>query len=191
MTDNVHDGFDNIYDIDELDRVTRAHQGTISSGSISSATQDQRWTLDHLGNWEENRLDPDGDGAFTGTDELDEDRSHNDVNEISARDIDGDSTDDYTLVYDAVGQLTDDGEEYKYEWDAFGRMRKILDRSDDSLVEELKYNGLGFMIGEHYDADEDSDVDSIDPWYWHAYDCLLYTSPSPRDATLSRMPSSA
>ena len=24
-----------------------------------------------------------------------------------------------------------------------------------------------------------------------AYDCLLYTSPSPRDATLSRMPSSA
>ena len=25
----------------------------------------------------------------------------------------------------------------------------------------------------------------------HAYVCLLYTSPSPRDATLSRMPSSA
>ena len=25
----------------------------------------------------------------------------------------------------------------------------------------------------------------------HSYDCLLYTSPSPRDATLSRMPSSA
>ena len=30
--------------------------------------------------------------------------------------------------------------------------------------------------------------------YFHSdyyYDCLLYTSPSPRDATLSRMPSSA
>ena len=25
----------------------------------------------------------------------------------------------------------------------------------------------------------------------HVYNCLLYTSPSPRDATLSRMPSSA
>ena len=25
----------------------------------------------------------------------------------------------------------------------------------------------------------------------HAYDCLLYTSPSPRDGLLSRMPSSA
>ena len=33
-------------------------------------------------------------------------------------------------------------------------------------------------------------------WVWendsrHIYTCLLYTSPSPRDATLSRMPSSA
>ena len=27
--------------------------------------------------------------------------------------------------------------------------------------------------------------------YGQRYDCLLYTSPSPRDATLSRMPSSA
>ena len=26
---------------------------------------------------------------------------------------------------------------------------------------------------------------------FHGYTCLLYTSPSPRDATLSRMPSSA
>ena len=26
---------------------------------------------------------------------------------------------------------------------------------------------------------------------WEQYICLLYTSPSPRDATLSRMPSSA
>ena len=27
--------------------------------------------------------------------------------------------------------------------------------------------------------------------HWEANSCLLYTSPSPRDATLSRMPSSA
>ena len=27
--------------------------------------------------------------------------------------------------------------------------------------------------------------------FWDLYGCLLYTSPSPRDATLSRMPSSA
>ena len=29
------------------------------------------------------------------------------------------------------------------------------------------------------------------PLRWHLSNCLLYTSPSPRDATLSRMPSSA
>ena len=32
---------------------------------------------------------------------------------------------------------------------------------------------------------------SLDPRMTNALTCLLYTSPSPRDATLSRMPSSA
>ena len=31
----------------------------------------------------------------------------------------------------------------------------------------------------------------LKPGRYNAYSCLLYTSPSPRDATLSRMPSSA
>jgi YD repeat-containing protein len=92
------------------------------------------------------------------------------VHELNARDIDNDSSDDYTLGYDAVGNLTDDGESYKYEYDAFGRMRKILDRSDDSLVAEYVYNGLGFMISVHEDTDTDGDVDANDLWYHHAYD---------------------
>ena len=33
--------------------------------------------------------------------------------------------------------------------------------------------------------------DNEEPMDQHLYDCLLYTSPSPRDATLARMPSSA
>ena len=33
--------------------------------------------------------------------------------------------------------------------------------------------------------------DNIDEDIWQNKGCLLYTSPSPRDATLSRMPSSA
>ena len=33
--------------------------------------------------------------------------------------------------------------------------------------------------------------DSLAPAEWSFSTCLLYTSPSPRDATLSRMPSSA
>ena len=31
----------------------------------------------------------------------------------------------------------------------------------------------------------------VPAYYWLGWGCLLYTSPSPRDATLSRMPSSA
>ena len=34
-------------------------------------------------------------------------------------------------------------------------------------------------------------ISSVDPRKINNKDCLLYTSPSPRDATLSRMPSSA
>jgi len=40
-----------------------------------------------------------------------------------------------------------------------------------------------------YDADRDSNVLELDNPAFHT--CLLYTSASPRDATLSRMPSSA
>ena len=35
------------------------------------------------------------------------------------------------------------------------------------------------------------DVSSVDQAYWQCTACLLYTSPSPRDRTRSRMPSSA
>ena len=34
-------------------------------------------------------------------------------------------------------------------------------------------------------------VGFLTPWPYNYWSCLLYTSPSPRDATLSRMPSSA
>ncbi|HKX46947.1 MAG TPA: RHS repeat-associated core domain-containing protein, partial [Planctomycetota bacterium] len=168
--DDVHAGFDVGYAIDDTDRLTRAHEGTLSAGSIGSPTRDQQWTLDHLGNWDVNKVDLDGDSNFNEADEENDDRTHNDVNELTTRDIDDDSSVDYTLAYDEVGNLTDDGESYEYVWDAFGRMRKILDRSDDSVVAELRYNGLGFWIAIHEDTDDDDDVDGSDLWYYHAYD---------------------
>ena len=51
------------------------------------------------------------------------------------------------------------------------------------------------LIHEGYAADQESADDIIkgmsEEWFNLIIDCLLYTSPSPRDATLSRMPSSA
>ena len=63
--------------------------------------------------------------------------------------------------------------------------RKIVTKSIDALSSMAHRGGVGFDgktgdgSGLLFDINEDF------------YSCLLYTSPSPRDATLSRMPSSA
>ena len=44
------------------------------------------------------------------------------------------------------------------------------------------------LDNEHYDVDKNKIIGLIDEWILC---CLLYTSPSPRDGLLSRMPSSA
>jgi RHS repeat-associated protein len=167
IEDNVHTGFDVEYSIDDIDRVTQAEEGTWSGSAITSKTRDQQWTLDQVGNWDRDKLDLDGDGNFTGTGEHDDDRTHNDVNELTARDTDDDGTDDHTLAHDLVGNMTDDGKAYKFVYDPLGRLRKILDRSDDSLVAEYRYNGLGHRISVHEDTDDDGDVDSNDKWFHH------------------------
>jgi len=169
IEDNVHVGFDVDYTMDDIDRLTRAEEGTWGGSSISSRTRDQQWTLDQVGNWDVDKLDLDGDLNWNETGEHNDDRTHNDVNEITARDVDDDGTDDYTLSWDAAGNLTDDGEEYKYEYDAFYRLRKVKDQSEN-LVAEHRYNGLGHRIGEHVDTDDDGDVDANDEWRYFAYD---------------------
>ena len=56
-----------------------------------------------------------------------------------------------------------------------------------SLTIERRGN-LALVQNQHYQIDFDL---SKGTWNYYDSDCLLYTSPSPRDATLSRMPSSA
>ena len=48
-----------------------------------------------------------------------------------------------------------------------------------------------FQHGEVFVSDDGAETDLDLGHYERFTDCLLYTSPSPRDATLSRMPSSA
>ena len=52
-------------------------------------------------------------------------------------------------------------------------------RDADGLLWHEYHDGGFWVVGRH------ADVKTV------SKDCLLYTSPSPRDATLSRMPSSA
>lgn len=116
------DRFDVKYTMDELDRLIDAEEGTRSSGSIASRTRHQTWTtLDHVGNWDRSKLDLDGDDNWNETDEYDDTRTNNKVNELLTRDTDSNASVNYTLAYDAAGNLTDDAESYEYVYDAFYR----------------------------------------------------------------------
>ena len=62
----------------------------------------------------------------------------------------------------------------------------VQEGGDGSHLKEINAtNNLKIL---RFNVSEDSDQDSLPDDYER---CLLYTSPSPRDATLSRMPSSA
>ena len=166
--DAVHTGHDVLYTNDDLNRLIDAEEGTLS-GTISSRTRHQTWTLTQTGNWELDRVDLDGDDNWNETGELNDDRTHNAVNELTARDTDDNSSDNYTFAYDAAGNMTDDGEAYKYEWDAFYRLRKVKTQGN-ALVSEYWYNGLGYLVTRHQDTDTDLDVDGSDKKYHTAYD---------------------
>ena len=170
IEDNVHAGFDVSYTNDDINRLTSAQEGTWGGSSISSETRHQEWTLDHLGNWDAGKLDLNGDGDWTDTDEYNDDRGHNKVNELETRDVDDDGTDDYTLTYDEVGNLTDDGETYEYVWDVFGRLRKVWNQGKTTLLAEFKYNGLGYRISVHEDNVAPAGVTAADKWFHYAYD---------------------
>jgi len=170
VEDNTHAGFDVKYTMDDLDRLVDAEEGTRSGSSITSRTRQQTWTtLDHVGNWDVSKLDLNGDGDFTDTDELNETRVNNTVNELSSRDTDSNGTPNFTLAYDAAGNMTDDGEDYEYEYDAFYRLRKVKNQSS-TLLAEYRYNGLGHMIEIHEDTDASETVDNSDVWFHPAYD---------------------
>ena len=68
----------------------------------------------------------------------------------------------------------------------------MVDLSEDDLVEAIKEidsNKVSYFKGDvSLLSDNQKAVDLVLERYGG---CLLYTSPSPRDATLSRMPSSA
>ncbi len=180
VEDNVHAGFDVSYTIDTLDRLTQAKEGTWNSGTsqIDSTKRDQIWTtLSQTGNWELVKLDLNGDGDFGGTGEYKDNRTHNKVNELTGHDLDDNPAttgNNYSPVSDKVGNLTDDKRHFTYEYDPFGRLRKVNTTVSPRLVAEYRYNGLGHRIGWHYDVDADGTVESTsdDPWYYFAYDDL-------------------
>jgi hypothetical protein len=124
--DSVHAGFDVAYTMDSVNRLTRAEEGTLGSGTISNRKRDEQWTLNHTGNWDRDKVDLNGDTDFVDANELDDTRTpQRSERADGARDTDSNASNNYTLSYDGSGDLTDDGQSYKYEYDAFLRLRKV------------------------------------------------------------------
>jgi YD repeat-containing protein len=104
--------------------------------------------LSSTGNWDRRRLDLNGDGDYTpGGDagEIDDTGTYNKANEWLTRDTDTSGGVNFTLTHDAVGnpRNTDDGKDYAYRYDAFGRMVEVKNRATAALVAKYRYNVPG------------------------------------------------
>ncbi len=180
-TDNIrataagNRNFDVKYTNDDLDRLTKTDEGTFSAGSISNRSRIEEWTLGQTGNPKARKLDLTGGTTpnYSDAGEYQEDGTFNPVNEWTKRELDTNNTAGYeltyNLTYDAVGNLTDDGKDYENVYDAFGRLREVRNTSNQALIAEYKYNGLGYRIQWHYDSRSPSGVDTGDPWYFFVY----------------------
>ncbi len=149
-----------------MDHLVAYINSRFSISAITNRSFRELWSLTQTGNWDLHRLDEDGNNDFySGAFDRDEEGTFNVVNELTAldRDLDGDTAYDDENVspsYDAVGNLTDDGEQYEYVYDVWGRLRFVKDTSDQGVVAEYTYNGLGHRTGWHYDVDADGTVEA-------------------------------
>ena len=94
-----------------------------------------------------------------------------------------------SLIIDPQGDLARlalgiDMDELEEKDGLVARAKQLLDRCEVRIWTPLRSKGLPLCIDPFRAPPADLDPEE-------AITCLLYTSPSPRDATLSRMPSSA
>ncbi len=123
-----------LYTYDSAYRLTNFDRGTLNAGgttittptSTTDALQNRNWTLDGVGNWQQN--DVLQEGAILQT----ETRQHTNFNEIA--------TDAGTsLDHDDNGNLINDGT-YLFRWDANNRLRTVTRASDNSLIAAYTYD---------------------------------------------------
>jgi RHS repeat-associated protein len=179
--DPLHNLFDKLATNDPLGRLLRLQEGNLSSSSITTLMRDERWqdtggssALSQTGNQFRYRRDDTGSGTFT----MDDTRTYNRANELLTRDVNSNSTVDYELTYNAVGNLIADGEHYAFTYDPRGFLTEVRNQSD-ALVARYTYNAWGFRTTWQYDvmttndppqAGPDGQVNSDDPIYCSLFD---------------------
>lgn len=163
--------FDALYTMDDLNRLTNTREGHMITGAISASTPNNRsreelWTdLSQTGNWERRKLDLNGDGDFTDTDELDDTGTFNKANEWGTRDTDTNASVNFTLAHNERGDMIDDGQTFEYAYDAFGRLVEGRNTSSHAAITKYRYNGLGYRIMMQYDVDADTSLENDERRY--------------------------
>lgn len=148
-------GLDEKYTYDGLNRLANTERGTLSSGQLTNLAFEQDWSLDELGNWSEFKQDDDGGDTW----DLDQDRTHNDANEITA--ITGGSW--LTPAHDAAGNMTlaarpgdeaDANDGLVLVYDAWNRLVEVHDDNDGDgvadageLLASYEYDGQRRWMG--------------------------------------------
>jgi len=144
--------FDRSFTLDDLGRLLGEERGDWTGSAIGTVREDRDRSLGLTGNRASRAADRDGDGSADVDDlnPLTGSGAHfTNANEWIARDTDADGTDDHTLTYDANGNLTDDGKDYTYIYDAWNRLVSISTTGGSpTLVAAYRYNGLGQRITE-------------------------------------------
>ncbi len=159
---------------DGLARLTDFRRGTLSDANGSDGyaydtvstdlSRGQVFTLDQLGNWAKFKLDASGDDLYSGTVDLDQDRTHNKVNELKTfSEVSGQKA-WVDPVHDSAGNMIKgpspaNGEmPHFYVYDAWNRMVAVYEDTTtdgslttsggtvDKLLAEYRYNGLNHRI---------------------------------------------
>lgn len=181
VTDHVlPDYFNYEYSNDGLNRLTESKRGAGSGNSVTlPAVEVESWGLSKVGNWASHDLELTGDSppdySDTSNGEFKATGVFNLINEMTSleQDTDNNGTIDitYSRSHNDRGDLTDDGENYKFVYDVLGRLVKIQNRVNDDLLSEYKYNGLGYRTGERIDTDEDGVLQVTETnWRYFIYD---------------------
>jgi RHS repeat-associated protein len=141
------------YEYDVMDRLVKAQQGVVGGTwpSSPSLTADKIWVWDGSQGGNTYTLDKVGNWAKFYNNGVDDQRTHNNVNEITGRTVGGTAK---NPSWDNTGCLSDDGENYKYVYDFRNRLVQAKRRGDNSLLAAYSYDGLNRRIRKIvYDTD--------------------------------------
>ncbi len=160
---------DDYYTYDDVNRLVTYDRGDLNVGkdAISGTpAKEEDWGLDMTGNWD------DFTQKSSGSTDLDQDRTHNDVNEITGiSETTGTAWID--PVHDRAGNMTtipkpsDLSSGYTCKWDAWNHLVEVKDGA--TVVGKYEYDGLARRVKKHVDTDSPASPNGVDSYVHFFY----------------------